>query len=492
MKRHLTLIIFVLCIARGARASAQAAYDVTLLGVQNSFGLSNASGLNRWGQIIGQDSSAFNPQAQLWTPTTANGTTGTLYGLNSASGFPAGASSSWATGINDRGQVVGSAYTPGQGDGNQTQTWMWRPSPLNDLKGTALNGTRGKAVTFPLFTIPSLGTGAEYNGSINNSGTIAAYGMYYHPLLFSPSPANSLTGNWTYEPNYCAPPSAINDAGQIAGGTCESATENVPYVHSGAFPMAASDLLNSPLWEQPPTPNGIGAVSGLNKNGHMSISAASGTVAQIRAYLYRNGTAIDVSGGQDTRAYGLNRYDQVVGAISATSHASLFENGMVIDLNTVITPPDPPVGYWLKSAIRINDVGQILCNGLYFNGGPYGTQAAFLLTPAVKNPTAQITVVKGAITQSGNQYKQTVTLTNNGKNIAGPISLVLDGLASGITLTHLTGTTVYTGPVGSQYTNIRTGGFAQGTTITATIVLSNPSHLPISYTARILAGPAPR
>jgi len=82
---------------------------------------------------------------------------------------------------------------------------------------------------------------------------------------------------------------------------------------------------------------------------------------------------------------------------------------------------------------------------------------------------------------------------NNGTTtIAGPISVALDGLTAGVTLTNKTGKTVYTGP-GSVYANVSSGDLAAGATTAAfTLVFSNPQLKTINYTARVLGSSAPR
>jgi hypothetical protein len=139
-----------------------------------------------------------------------------------------------------------------------------------------------------LVGIPGLGSGAEYNDHINNHGVIVASGIYYHPLLWTPTTPNGLAGTWSYEPTHSAPPSAINDAGQFTGTACESGNWNGPYLHSGGFPLVDSDPISSPLWLQPGSPVCVGGAGGMNQQGHLAISAASATSNQIRAYLYRN------------------------------------------------------------------------------------------------------------------------------------------------------------------------------------------------------------
>jgi hypothetical protein len=68
-----------------------------------------------------------------------------------------------------------------------------------------------------------------------------------------------------------------------------------------------------------------------------------------------------------------------------------------------------------------------------------------LLTPnaLVINP---VSVTKGPMQINGTTYSQTITVQNLGTTtIGGPISVALDALTPGVTLTNRTGTTVYTG-----------------------------------------------
>ncbi|BDI33585.1 hypothetical protein CCAX7_56360 [Capsulimonas corticalis] len=100
------------------------------------------------------------------------------------------------------------------------------------------------------------------------------------------------------------------------------------------------------------------------------------------------------------------------------------------------------------------------------------------------NVTGQITVTRGGYVynRTTGHYRQSVTLTNTGGAVAGPISLVLDGL-TGAALTNATGTTVQTAPAGSPYVN--TSGLSAGA---STSVVLEFNHQPSGYTPRILAG----
>lgn len=490
MKRQLVFATLTLCCAIGASGQT-AAYHANVLGIQD--GRTNIQveipiSLNRWGQVIGTygGGQSGGTHAVLWTPPSANDGTsvGSLFSIESSPGLPSGTADTGPYGLNDRGQVTGWAYTPGQGDGNQHQSWMWKPTILNSTKGV-LHGNSGSAVAFPLVSITGYGSAAEYNELINNKGSIAAYGINVRALLWTPFTVNGMSGTWTYDPNHGAAPSGFNDAGQIAGSSCDNSVWNGPYLHSGVFPpLLDSDVISSPLWIPTTSQECVSAGAALNSKGHLAIAAVS-TANMIRAYLFKNGAATDISTGLSSHVQAINSFDQVAGyADTDTRRAYLFQNGTAVDLNTL---NDSTGGLLLKYAIAINNVGQILASGVYPGAG-----ASVLLTPnaLVTNP---VVVTKGAMQISGTTYSQTVTVQNAGTTtITGPISVALDGLTGGVTLTNKTGKTVYTGP-GSVYANVSASDLPAGATTTAfTLVFSNPSLKTINYTARVLGSAAPR
>jgi probable HAF family extracellular repeat protein len=493
MKKEVAHTVLALSVVIGAlQASAQTpAYHANVLGISDgrtSIQVEIPTGLNRWGQVIGTYGGGLSggTHAVLWTPASPNNgsSTGTLFSIESSPGLPSGTVNTGPTGLNNRGQVAGWAYTPGHGDGNQTQSWMWRPTLLNSNKGV-LHGTSGSAVTFPLVSITGLGSGAEYNQSINNQGSIAAHGISYRALLWTPSQPNSKSGIWAYDANHPAPTTGINDAGQIAGSSCESTVWNGPYLHSGIFPpLLDSDVISSSLWIPPTSSECVSAGVALNSRGHLAVSAVS-SANGIRAYLYKSGAPTDISAGLASHAQGINMYDQVVGyADTDTRRAYLFQSGTAVDLNTL---NDSSGGLLLKQAIAINDAGQILATGTY-----PGVGASVLLTPnaLVINP---VLATKGPMQINGKTYSQTVTVQNLGTTvIAGPISVALDRLTPGVILTNKTGKTVYTGP-GSVYADVSSNNLQPGdTTASFTLVFSNPQLKTINYTARVLGSPAPR
>ena len=88
-------------------------------------------------------------------------------------------------------------------------------------------------------------------------------------------------------------------------------------------------------------------------------------------------TALGTLGGPGSSAFGINSSGQVVGYADISgnySHAFLYGNGTMTDLNSLI---DPASGWTLFEAKAINDNGQIVGIG-NFNGSG---QEVFLLTP---------------------------------------------------------------------------------------------------------------
>jgi hypothetical protein len=250
------------------------------------------------------------------------------------------------------------------------------------------------------------------------------------------------------------------------------------------LPLLDTDVLTSPLWEAPNGQECVGGASGINSKGDLAISALSSTVRAIHAYLYKNGAATDLSpgvlNGGLAAALAINNYDQVVGHADPNG-ASLFQNGQVLDLNLL---NDFGNGLVLGNALAINDRGQILCTG---------SSATFLLTPAA-TWIQPVTFAKGTLQHNGTTYTQTITVTNTGASaVPGRVSIALDGLTSGVTLSNATGATQYAGPVGSPYVDVSASDLAPGaTTASFTLTFSYSGGGTIKYTPRVLASSAPR
>lgn len=108
-----------------------------------------------------------------------------------------------------------------------------------------------------------------------------------------------------------------------------------------------------------------------------------------------------------------------------------------------------------------------------------------------------------ALTRSGfrfnnaaQRFVQTAALRNIGSTaVAGPLSLVLDGLTASAVLFNRSGLTSCSSPIGSAYVDaVNSAGVSilPGQTVTLTLEFTNPTNQPINYTTRILAGTGSR
>jgi probable HAF family extracellular repeat protein len=123
----------------------------------------------------------------------------------------------------------------------------------------------------------------------------------------------------------------------------------------------------------------------------------------------------------ESSAFGINGAGQVVGWSGTVNndHAFLYQDGNMIDLNSLI-PPDS--GWVFAIAQDINDKGQLVGWGYKTNVG----KRAFLLTPVSTDTTPPKTAPSGT-TADGNTYTSgkwtnqniTLTLTANDEGGSG-------------------------------------------------------------------------
>ncbi len=230
--------------------------------------------------------------------------------------FP-GTNSGFASGINNRSEIVGSVNM----NGGPTHAFIYRNGLTTDLgNGVAASGinNRGDVVGFSS-TPPQSG---GYSQLISEHPF-----LYRHGLMHDLGTLGGSLGQAT----------AINDLAEVVGWS--TTTSN----------------------------------------------------AEIHAFLYRNGKMTDLgtlgsapSYGYGTQPYSsalaINNWGQIVGS-SATAngmHAFLYRNGMMTDLNDLVTLTyvNGPVGFLtLTSARGINDLGQIVGEGVFWDGAQETTRA---------------------------------------------------------------------------------------------------------------------
>ncbi len=312
-----------------------ARYTITDLGSLGG-GASEAFGINKKGQVVGQSSyHAFS-----WDDGTMTDL-GTLMGGQQSS----------AEDINAISQVVGWSQISG-GDGER-HAFLRQNGAMQDL------GTLG-----------GLESGAT---AINDSGQVVGFAEivdnsdptdpYYYPHAFLwqngiMQDLGILSGNVSYATD-------INQAGQVVG----AAEYN-------------SDASHAVLWQ-----NGViqdlGTLGGdyswanaVNNAGQV-VGSSSLPNTESHAFLWQNGAMQDLGTlGEGSNAIDINDSGQVVGTsylANWVQHAFLWENGQMKDLNALI-PTDS--GWVLGQAHGINKRGQIVGYG-----GLNSQVHAFLLTP---------------------------------------------------------------------------------------------------------------
>jgi probable HAF family extracellular repeat protein len=299
-----------------------------------------------------------------------------------------GGASSWAGGLNNAGDVVGTSMT----DAGEKHAFLYRHGRMQDL-GT-LGGHESAAYAINdsghiVGQIQGLGRTdrpflwrngemrvlGDFHGRVSDAHGISSSGQVVGECL---DPAEQRFRGFFLVPDRTHQPLGtlggsesrafgINDAGQVVG------------VSSTRY-----DLLHHAfLWHQD-TIRDLGTLGGSNSEAR-AINVRSQVVGTAQtsddyehAFLYSDGVINDLGtlGGNSSRAFAINAYGAVVGQANAAAErarAFLWLHGTLMDLNGLIAPHHD---WLLTCAYAINDAGQIAGRGL-FQGKP----RAFLLTP---------------------------------------------------------------------------------------------------------------
>jgi probable HAF family extracellular repeat protein len=288
-----------------------------------------SSALNDLGQVAGN---AFNGSvAAIWS----RGAVTTLPML------PGGSSGIYvATGINDSGQVVGTANISSGFHG-----FIYSSGITTDL-------------------------GTPDANAINNSGQVTGISNFGHAYLYSNgiiTDLGTLGGTPSEGVN-------INNSGQVVGSSF------TPSGHFHAF-LYSNGIMN----DLGTLPGGISSgANGINNSGQV-VGGSDTSSGAFHAFLYSTGVMTDLGtlpGARTSLAKAVNDSGQIVGESGASldpstfsAHAFLSANGVMTDLNSLI---DPSLNVTLLQASAINNVGQILASG---------TRGSYLLTP-VPEPSA--------------------------------------------------------------------------------------------------------
>ncbi|MBD3407769.1 MAG: DUF3466 family protein, partial [Candidatus Lokiarchaeota archaeon] len=320
-------------------------YITTNLGVfGQSTNASFAYGLNENGQVVGSSGEEYGLQGAFHWENGVLTPLGTLGGLWSR-----------AEAINETGAITGSSHTPlWRVRGFMDDNHLIEPS---DELGVLPNGN------------------VSYAHDINNQGYIVGT-SYVEPHQWQP-PHAFLYHNTT----------GMNDLGVLTGynssvayainnnnwvtGTC-AITDDYG-MHSQGF-LWEETMGMIPLETLPGTLNSY--ANDINDQGQ--IVGYSHTDTTQQAYLWENSNVIELSnlGGPKIIARAINNHGQIVGSALTSEgafHAVLWENDEIYDLNSLLLPDTE---WELTEAYDINNNGQIIGHGTY-----QGHVRAFLLDP---------------------------------------------------------------------------------------------------------------
>jgi probable HAF family extracellular repeat protein len=348
-RTRLILLAFILAVAAPSR-QAIAYYKIIDLGTLPSGRSSWASSINNLGQIVGEAlGSSLNYRATLFDPTGGgnNIDLGTL-----------GGPSSEAYSINNHRQIVG-----------------WADDSSGRDRATLFDPTgAGKNID-----LGTLGGVSSWVRSINNRGQIVGWAEKHsniqRAVLFDPTGSGNnidlgtLGENWSYA-------YSINDYGQIVGSENLTATLFDP---TGSGNNIDLGTLDARPYSEAYSINNQSQIVGCAFGPFISIPLKG------RAILFDStgiGNNVDLGtlGGKYSEAYSINNQGQIVGCAYddlRNYRATLFDptgGGNNTDLNTLI---DPSLGWTLRYAYSINDNGWIVGSGI----NPAGYDRAYLLIP---------------------------------------------------------------------------------------------------------------
>lgn len=340
---RLALASLLLC---AGAALAHPVYTVTALPVGTY-----AYAINNSGQVVGDYPAGAEGQAFFWSAGVL-APLGTLGGTYSS-----------GRGIGSNGWVAGFSTL----EGGVMRAFVHDGARMRDL-GT-LGGVRSSAHGVN-------GSGVVVGQSENAMGQYRAFAYSGGRMV----DLGTLGGDFGYA-------AAVNDAGQVVG---EASLDNdfpVPETHAFLYDGGTMRDLGT-------LGGRMSSAAALNESGQVAGYAYTAQSVE-HAFLYTDGAMLDLGtlGGRRSFAYGINSMGQVVGqadlAGDLESHAFIYSNGVLTDLNTLI---DPALGWVLREARGINDLGQVAAYGCMGET----CQAVLLnLVPSVPEPRTYMLALAG-------------------------------------------------------------------------------------------------
>jgi probable HAF family extracellular repeat protein len=326
----------------------------SLLSVNNS----QAEALNDHGLIVGSsENGVVDPYLNIPATFPVAWANDEIFTLGSLGGYEGNAYS-----VNESGQATGAA-TNAIADqysflgGTQTRAFLWEDGTMQDLK------TLGGPDAFGQF-VNDHGQIAGFSYTSSN-GASPPIDMFLWEKDTGMRDLGNLGGT-------VVNPFWLNNRGEIVGGaTTAGDQEYHPFLWDGA------KLNDLGMFGG----NSFGQAQWVNEVGNVVGTAAYPDQVTYHAALWKRGNEVrdlgTVSGDRCSWAWDINERNQVVGTSFArqgvcffghqedlnltAQHAFLWEDGSIIDLNTVV-PPDSKLS--LSVAWYINDRGEVAGAGL--------------------------------------------------------------------------------------------------------------------------------
>jgi probable HAF family extracellular repeat protein len=395
-----SLLVIALVGLVEVRAVADPVYSETNLG-NGGWSL-----LNNNGQVAG---GGYTTSHSPWSYTQVyNGNAGgqvTVIGVTPPSSSSPGSYDFPSTplAMNDSGQLVI------QGSLNTTSYDLYDHGTITPLPyGTVAINNAGQLTGTDAYNLPGLGA---YQAYVQSGGVTTQLGVL-------PGAEISL-------------PTAINNSGEVAGNSFHEfvANPNGP----GVINAPSNQAWTHAFLYNGSTMVDLGTLGSKESyaaamNNHGDVVGMSGIVASLDAgdpnqvfhafYVPLGGKMVDLGtlpGTNASGATGINDKGQIVGwsglsstitaeqGTALTSHAFLYQNGLMTDLNMLV----PQNGVVLTKALAINNQGQILVDGI----DSKGNDEQLLLTPVgqpvpgspmygeapVPEPSTLLVLVFGAI-----------------------------------------------------------------------------------------------
>lgn len=363
-------------VACGLAASTHAApaYQFTDLGAGMAFAINNL------GQVAGTIDIPTPNEYLPFATHAALFSGGKVTDLGTLGGKPS--SSSYATSINDAGQVAGWSYVPSTFLDPRGHVYGYTSFVYQNGQMSALSPDNNNKAS----SINKLGQVAVTQGDLSVYTDEDSRTSYIHSQSLH-TPINSPSGGPIGV-------SALNDQGQATG---DFRTVNSGSVSSGA---QHAYLYNNGVATDLGTLGGANSVgAAINSLGQVAGSADYDPTRSgaTHAFLYGNGHMTDLGtlGGTSSQGLGINDHGQVVGFSYVSKafspiEAFLYSNGQMISLQKLMAPTIGP-NWSLTEATDINERGDITGWGSY-----NGELHAFVLT-AVPEPEVIAMALAGLV-----------------------------------------------------------------------------------------------